>query len=203
MQEYAPCRRQLIGWVLGLVTLAAVIAVACGGPAATATPGATQAIQPTATVSIAEPTPTRAAESSVTPTPVAEEADPPREVTSSRDSITVVTSNELASLDIHHNFCSGNVNHLACKELTVDPLTWIDGTSFEVVPLSPVESWEQLEPHRWRFNLREGVKFHNGEPWNAEAAKFGIALNGDGQHGGGFSTTSFIRGEVVDDMTVM
>jgi len=30
-------------------------------------------------------------------------------------------------------------------------------------------SWEQVEPTKWRFKLREGVTFHDGEPFNAEA----------------------------------
>ena len=30
--------------------------------------------------------------------------------------------------------------------------------------------WEQTNPTTWRFTLREGVKFHDGTPWNAEAA---------------------------------
>jgi peptide/nickel transport system substrate-binding protein len=105
-------------------------------------------------------------------------------------------------MDIYSNQCSGNIDHMACKELAQDPLTWIDGTSFEVVGLSGVERWEQIEPHRWRFFLRPGVKFHNGEPWNATAAKLGLDLNGDGAHGGGFSMHGFIGGEVVDDLTV-
>src|SRR5260370_4420818 len=25
------------------------------------------------------------------------------------------------------------------------------------------ESWETLEPTRWRFHLRQGLKFHNGD----------------------------------------
>lgn len=33
-------------------------------------------------------------------------------------------------------------------------------------------SAERVEPTRWRFKLRQGVSFHNGEPWNATAAKF-------------------------------
>lgn len=31
------------------------------------------------------------------------------------------------------------------------------------------ESWEQVDPLTWRFKLRQGVKFHNGEPFNAQA----------------------------------
>ncbi|MGD9845575.1 MAG: ABC transporter substrate-binding protein, partial [Variibacter sp.] len=29
------------------------------------------------------------------------------------------------------------------------------------------ESWEIVEPTRWRFHLRKGVKFHNGEDFTA------------------------------------
>ena len=30
--------------------------------------------------------------------------------------------------------------------------------------------WEQTNPTTWRFTLRQGVKFHDGSPFNAEAA---------------------------------
>ena len=30
--------------------------------------------------------------------------------------------------------------------------------------------WEQTNPTTWRFTLRQGVKFHDGTPWNAETA---------------------------------
>lgn len=35
-------------------------------------------------------------------------------------------------------------------------------------------SWEAVDDLTWRFELREGVTFHNGEPFNAEAVKFSI-----------------------------
>ena len=35
-------------------------------------------------------------------------------------------------------------------------------------------SWEQTDEVTWRFALREGVTFHNGDPFNAEVAAFGI-----------------------------
>jgi peptide/nickel transport system substrate-binding protein len=203
MESSSQPKSSYVSCALALLVLVALIAVACGGPAAPAEPSPERTVQPTATVAIPNPTPTFTPEAAAaTPVPETQPTQAPQEVTTSRDSITVVTSNEPASLDIHNEFCSGNIDHMACKELTVDPFTWIDAAKFEVVPLSPVESWQQIEPHRWRFKLREGVKFHNGEPWNAEAAKFGLDLNGDGQHGGGFSMHSFITGEVVDDMTI-
>src|ERR1700748_188034 len=34
------------------------------------------------------------------------------------------------------------------------------------------ESWEMPEPTRWRFHLRHNVKFHNGDPFTADAVVF-------------------------------
>ncbi len=35
-------------------------------------------------------------------------------------------------------------------------------------------SWEQVDEVTWRFQLREGVTFHDGSPFDAEAAAFGL-----------------------------
>jgi peptide/nickel transport system substrate-binding protein len=36
------------------------------------------------------------------------------------------------------------------------------------------ESYRAVNDTTWRFRLRKGVKFHNGEPFNAEAAAFSV-----------------------------
>lgn len=45
--------------------------------------------------------------------------------------------------------------------------------SLEPVPELATE-WEQVDPTTWRFTLREGVTFHNGEDFNADAVKYSI-----------------------------
>src|SRR5437667_902419 len=34
------------------------------------------------------------------------------------------------------------------------------------------ESWELVEPTKWRFHLRKGVKFQNGDPFTADDVVF-------------------------------
>lgn len=44
---------------------------------------------------------------------------------------------------------------------------------YEIIPWL-AESWEYVGDNTWRFQLREGVKFHNGDDFDAEAAKWSI-----------------------------
>ena len=64
------------------------------------------------------------------------------------------------------------------------------------------ESWEIIEPNRWRFNLRKGVKFHNGNDFNAEDVVFSF----DRVRSEGSDLTTRVPSdakiEVVDDYTV-
>lgn len=49
-------------------------------------------------------------------------------------------------------------------------LTRYDG-DLSVVP-GLATNWENLDPHTWRFELREGVTFHNGNEFNADDVIF-------------------------------
>src|SRR5918992_1167996 len=98
---------------------------------------------------------------------------------STRASITMVAGEEPASLGALDPGCAGSPEVAPCADYASDPFTYISGKDLEVVPLSGVDRWEQIAPERWRFFLRPKVKFHNGEPWNAPAAKLGIDWIGD------------------------
>ncbi len=45
------------------------------------------------------------------------------------------------------------------------------GPDLEIQP-ALAESWEVIEPNRWRFHLRKGVKFHNGNDFTADDVVF-------------------------------
>lgn len=74
----------------------------------------------------------------------------------------------------------------------------------ELVP-GLAESWEYEDDKTLVFKLREGVEFHNGEPFNAEAVKFTFdrLLGEEGQKGPQYSNyTSIDSVEVNDEYTV-
>jgi peptide/nickel transport system substrate-binding protein len=45
------------------------------------------------------------------------------------------------------------------------------GKDLKIIP-ALAESWETPEPTRWRFHLRKGVKFQNGDPFTADDVVF-------------------------------
>lgn len=85
-----------------------------------------------------------------------------------------------------------------------DGLTY-RGPDLKLVP-GLAESWEELdEGKRIRFNLRKGVTFHNGEPFNAEAVKFTFErlLGEQGAKGPQRSNYVAIDSiEIIDEYTV-
>ncbi|RKJ48572.1 ABC transporter substrate-binding protein, partial [Butyricicoccus sp. 1XD8-22] len=67
------------------------------------------------------------------------------------------------------------------------------------------ESWEYLDDKTLQFKLRQGVTFHNGEPFNADAVKFTFdrLLGEQGQAGPQYSNYNSIDSvEVNDEYTV-
>jgi len=65
-------------------------------------------------------------------------------------------------------------------------------------------SWETTNDTTWIFHLRKGVKFHNGEDFNAEAFKFSLdrILNPAQKARRRYLFTSVDRVEIVDPYTV-
>jgi peptide/nickel transport system substrate-binding protein len=54
-----------------------------------------------------------------------------------------------------------------------DCLVWRDRETAEFIPWL-AESWENVDNTTWTMKLKEGITFHNGEPFNAEAVKYTI-----------------------------
>ncbi len=181
-------------WLVGILALAALLMVACGGAAEPAAP----APAPVQTEIQATATPVAAA--TATPAPTATPL--PSGVTSARDTITLVVPEEPVALN---SFLSigASLNAAITRSNLQDPLTWQSGDDLRIVPTSATESWQQVDADTWRFTLRQGVKFHNGEDWNAENSLPSFASQGSpSSEGGSINYTGPYDAVKVDDYTV-
>ena len=104
---------------------------------------------------------------------------------------------DLQSLDPHElnesfqNSCLGNVYEGLVRytaDLKIEPCL--------------AEKWEVMEPTRWRFYLRKGVKFHNGNPFTADdvIATYHRTMSEGSDHKARVSTLKEIK--KVDDHTI-
>src|SRR5437867_10441352 len=72
-----------------------------------------------------------------------------------------------------------------------------------LVPLL-AESYQSVSPTTWEFKLRRGVRFHNGEPFDAESVKFSLERLIDPRLKlrGAAAFTNLTHVEIVDPFTV-
>ena len=176
-------------WVLTLAVMAVLVIVACGSAAQPAEPPAAA--------------PADTAMNQPTAIPQAAPVEAPAQTTTAKDSITIVMPAEPGSINSWDPNCNATLDTAVCNEIVNEPFTWITSDNFEVVPLSGIESWEQVDVDSWIFKLRSGVKFHNGEPWNATAAKAAVDQNGDVSNSSqSYTYHGPISGTVVDEMTL-
>ena len=84
-----------------------------------------------------------------------------------------------------------------------EPLVYIDRDLQTVKPLLATE-WKRLDDLTYQFKLRQGVKFHNGEEFDGEAAKFSIMRPLDPANKANARTTyaSISAVDVLDKYTI-
>lgn len=198
-----------------LVAMAVILIAACSeatSPTATApaapapkeasAPGESSAAPETPTAMAPEPTaiaPTPPPADR--PTPVPTSTPLPEGTVSARDSVTLVIAAEPVTVDPFGYV--GGTSSSVVKDNLVDSLTWQSGDDLRIVPTPASIGWEQLAPEVWRFKLREGVTFHNGEEWNAQAALPSLAYQGvSTNENSSFGYTGGHTSEAVDEFTV-
>ena len=167
--------------IAGMIIFLAMALVACSGdatstPVTTTTTGSTPVSQPQAT-------------------------SVPSSAVAARDSIVLVVAEQPAVVAALG--AGGGISQAVHHDNMSDPLTWQSGDDQRIVPTSATTGWEQVGPSKWRFFLREGVKFHNGEPWNAQAALPSLAILASSENDNpSYGYTGGYTAEAVDEFTL-
>ncbi|MBI3953782.1 MAG: hypothetical protein HY330_04655, partial [Chloroflexi bacterium] len=162
---------------LGLTALLALAASACGGAAApTATPTKAPAAASTAAATprpaaTAPATPGAAPAATATPRPPAALTPTAAPRAGAKGSIVFVIGTRGSEVLDAHDERGGNE-----RPVTREIYESLGGAGMErkIVP-QLAESWEvSADGLAWTWHLRKGVKFHSGDPFDAQDAKFTV-----------------------------
>lgn len=107
-----------------------------------------------------------------------------------------------------HSARGGIADHIGTIAV-FDPLIWDfdlskpDGERSGLRPMLAT-SWEVIDDLTWKLTLREGVKFHNGAPFNAEAVKYSLERphKPDYETGDKIIDVAISHVDVIDEYTV-
>lgn len=91
------------------------------------------------------------------------------------DTLVAAFQAKLPSLDRYH--APGREGFLLGL-LAYDALVYRDPNTFELKPLLAT-AWRQVDEKTWEFDLRSGVKFHNGDPMTAEDVAYSLSYAAD------------------------
>jgi peptide/nickel transport system substrate-binding protein len=132
-----------------------------------------------------------------------DEADEPTdgEVTEEARTVVVAYGADITGLD--PQVSSGFTTQAIIHQNLAEGLVTVDGQNGDLIPTLATE-WEPVDDTTWRFTLREGVTFHNGEPLDGDAVVFSVTRLMDE------ATQSEFRGyfpaelaaEAIDEYTV-
>ena len=86
------------------------------------------------------------------------------------DTLTVGFPGDAKSLDPHK--ATDTMSFAVIRHIN-EPLVTVDGKTKELVPVL-AERWEILDDQTYKFYLKKGVKFHNGEELTAEDVVFSL-----------------------------
>ena len=115
-------------------------------------------------------------------------------------SVVIVIGSDPSTLDPQF---PDDGNARAVNDNIYEMLVVRDSVTAELGP-SLATSWEQLDETTWRFTLQEGVTFHNGEPFNADAVVYSVERMIDPEFNS--EIISFVEtiggAEAVDESTV-
>jgi peptide/nickel transport system substrate-binding protein len=91
------------------------------------------------------------------------------------DTVIAAFQAKLPSLDRYH--APGREGFLLGL-LMYDALIYRDPNTFQLKPLLAT-AWKQVDEKTWEFDLRPGVKFHNGDPMTAEDVAYSLMYSAD------------------------
>ena len=103
-----------------------------------------------------------------------------------------------------HQYLSTAQSQRRLGQQLFDSLIQIESDDFSAFTPGLAETWEQIDETTWRFVLRQGVSFHNGQPFSAADVKASIELATGATAEETTTASRFVPTTVtvVDDFTV-